>query len=278
MSGSTTTKKISSIALGAFDGIHIAHQELIQRADGVVIIEKGAVLTPGKARCKYVDKPCFFYQLSEIKDLDAKAFVELLKRDFPQLKKIVVGYDFAFGKDRRYSINDLKKLFDGEVEVVEEIKLDGVSVHSRVIKEYLKEGRIQEANRLLGRCYQIEGRIVKGLGLGSKELVPTINLEVKEYLLPKEGVYLSLTNDHPSLTFIGKRESVDGSFSIETHLLRLGTIEYPKICFIKYLRPNRKFGSLKELKQQIQRDIALAKEKFRALFSDPHFSDFCRCR
>ncbi len=279
MSGSTFLKNsITSLALGSFDGVHKAHQELIKRADGVLVIEKGAVLTPGEFRCRFIQKPCFFYPLPTIKELDAKGFVERLKQDFPNLKKIVVGYDFAFGKDRRYTIEDLKKYFDGVVEVVEEIKQDGISIHSRFIKNFLKSGDIEKANRLLGRCYQIEGKKIKGQGLGSKELVPTVNVEVEKFLLPKEGVYLTLANGKKSVTFIGKRESVDGSFAIETHFLEEFESPYKvEICFIKYLRPNRKFSSLKELKRQIEKDIERAKKEFDENFNSDNFSYLCKC-
>ncbi len=278
MSGSTTLD-VKSVALGAFDGIHIAHQALIKRADAVVVIEKGAVLTPGNTRCKYVDKPCFFYKLNTIRHLDAKGFVSVLKKDFPHLQKIVVGYDFAFGKDRKYSIADLKRYFDGEVEVVAEVQIDGVSVHSRVIKELLKKGEIYRANRLLGRCYQIEGKHVQGLGIGSKELVPTINLDVQGFLLPKEGVYATLTNNVSSVTFIGKRESIDGSFSVETHILgKVCDWKEVCVCFVKFLRENKKFSDLAALKVQIEADIKEAKEILNENFSDPHFHHFCRCR
>lgn len=271
MSGSISSKKIEAVAIGAFDGMHLGHQALFEKLgkDGaIVVIEKGdASLTPGEIRCRYVEYPCYFFQLEKIRDLDAKGFVKLLQQQFPRLKKIVVGYDFAFGKDRKYSIADLKKVFDGDVEVVDEVRLDGVSVHSRVIKELLKQGDIEQANRLLGRNYCIEGIVVPGQGIGSKELLPTLNLRVERFLLPKEGVYVTETyidgKPYSSVTFIGKRATTDGKFSIETHLIDTRLQETPKnvvICFITYLRGNRKFDSLQELMAQIQKDIDRARK------------------
>ncbi len=271
LSGSTSLKNdIEAIAIGAFDGIHPGHKELFKRLGpkgGVVVIEKGdAKLTPGEKRCEYVDKPCFFYPLEKIRHLDALGFLTLLKRDFPHLKKIVVGYDFAFGKGRKYRAQDLKKYFDGDVEIVEEVKIDGISVHSRLIKELIKKGEIEKANRFLGRIYSIEGKVVKGQGIGKKELVPTINMEVKGYLLPKEGVYVTLTKlDHqlyPSITFLGKRVSTDGKFSIETHIIDAEPKRSEKatIFFLRRLRENRKFTNLQQLKDAIMDDIQKAKE------------------
>ena len=270
MSGSTISKKVEAIALGAFDGMHRGHQKLFERLGlngAVVVIEKGAVLTPKKVRCRYTSYPCFFYPLEKIKNLDAESFIQKLLHDFPNLKRVVVGYDFAFGKDRRYGIDDLKRLFDGEVVVVDEVKIDGISIHSRTIKELLKQGEVQKAAKLLGRWYSIEGEVIKGQGVGAKELFATLNLRVKDYLLPKDGVYATFTKIdaqlYPSVTFIGHRQSTDGAFSIETHLLDTNLKHRPKrveIFFIAFLRQNKKFENLEKLKAQIKKDIQQAKE------------------
>ena len=267
MSGSTGMQNIESIAIGAFDGIHKAHQELIRRADAVAVIEKGdAILTPGRYRCEFVNKPCYFFELEKIRHMDAEAFVKLLTKSFPNLKKIVVGYDFAFGKDRKYSIEDLRRYFEGIVEVVPEVKIEGISVHSRTIKELLRQGDVALADKLLGRCYMIEGSVIPGQGIGKKELVPTINLAVQRFLLPKEGVYATLTQIderlYASVSFIGHRVTTDGSFAVETHII---DTEPPKskkvrIYFIERIRDNRKFASLQELKEAIAQDIQKAKE------------------
>ncbi len=272
MSGSISFEKIDAIAIGAFDGMHVGHQELFKRLGpkgAVVVIEKGtASLTPGKERCRYVQYPCIFFELSQIKELDAAGFLALLKKRLPNLKKIVVGYDFAFGRDRRYSIADLRKWFDGEVEVVDEVKVDGFAVHSRVIKELIQNGAIEKANRLLGRLYCIRGVVVPGQGIAKKELLPTINLKVSNFLLPKEGVYATETiidgKRYSSVTFIGKRVTTDGKFALETHLIDTDLADTPEnieICFKAFLRQNRKFDSLQELKLQIQKDIERARKR-----------------
>ena len=271
MSGSTGLQRVESIAIGAFDGMHVGHRELLRRADAVVVIEKGdAILTPGRYRCEFADKPCYFFELEKIRHMDADAFVQLLKKSFPDLKKIVVGYDFAFGKDRKYGIDDLRRHFDGVVEVVPEVKIDGISVHSRTIKDFLRRGDIAMANKLLGRCYMIEGEVVRGQGLGKKELVPTINLVTGKFLLPKEGVYATLTQIksslYPSVSFIGHRVTTDGSFAVETHIIdaKPPQAQRVRIYFIDFLRENRKFATLDALKTAIERDIQKAKERAKA--------------
>ncbi|WP_281950647.1 bifunctional riboflavin kinase/FAD synthetase [Nitrosophilus kaiyonis] len=264
-------KDIKSLAIGAFDGMHLGHQALFKKLDkngAILVIDKNsAVITPGNYRCEYTDKPCFFYDLNDIKDLDDKGFIKKLKKDFVNLEKIVVGYDFAFGKDRKYSIKNLKEVFDGEVEVVDEVKVDGISVHSRVIKEFIKDGDIKKANRLLGHTFKIVGEVIKGAGLGKKELVPTINLKVEKFILPKDGVYATITDVNgfyePSVTFIGHKKSVDNSFSIETHVIGKDIQKAEgevTILFFEKIRDNKKFENLKDLKEQILKDIEIAKE------------------
>ena len=259
---------IKSIAIGSFDGIHVAHQTLIDKADALVIIERnGGYLTSGYKRSNFTSKVCCFYHFDVIKGLTPEAFVQKLKTDFPKLEKIVVGYDFVFGKERAGNAKVLQELFDGEVEVVKEVSIDGVSVHSRTIKQYLKEGNIAMANKLLGRTYGIDGEVVSGQGLGKKDLVPTLNLNVKEYQLPLEGVYATRTKVRgellDSVSFVGHRVTTDDSFAVETHVLEHdigevhGSIEME---FVDFIRTNQKFETLDALKKQILEDIAKAKE------------------
>jgi len=264
---SSLANTITSIAIGSFDGLHIAHQKLIEQAEGVVVIERGSgYLTPGYKRSWYSDKPLFFYLFDTIKDLSAAQFVARLKHDFPQLERVVVGYDFGFGQGRQGDAMHLDTLFDGEVVIVDEVKLEGISVHSRVIREFLQVGDVASANRLLGRTYRIDGEVVSGQGLGARELVPTLNLVVRQYQLPRNGVYATrtLVDDRwlPSVSFIGHRETTDGSFAVETHVIgwEIGTIRGRVwIEFVGFVRENRRFDGLEALKDQIMQDIATAK-------------------
>ena len=258
---------ITSIAIGSFDGIHLGHQALIDQVEALVIIERnGGYLTPGYKRSEFTDKICCFYHFDVLKCLTPEAFVVKLQTDFPQLERIVVGYDFHFGKDKAGDAQVLKALFDHEVIIVEEVSIEEIPVHSRTIKAYLKEGNIQMANLLLGRHYHIEGTVVKGQGLGKKELVPTINLKIQDYQLPAEGVYATHTqiDGHwfDSVSFLGHRVTTDDSFAVETHLLDEEISEVSgviRLAFIAAIRENQKFDSLEALKQQIQVDIEQAK-------------------
>jgi riboflavin kinase/FMN adenylyltransferase len=261
---------IEAIALGSFDGMHVAHQTLIEAAVAVAVIERqSGTLTPGYKRSWYTDKPMDFYLFDRIRDLSPDAFVAMLKEHYPHLRRIVVGYDFHFGQGRGGDAQTLRKLFEGEVRIVPEIRVEGISVHARTIRELLRKGELESANRLLGRRYTIDGEPVKGQGLGSREFVPTINLNVEGYELPAEGVYAGYTRlggeHYPSVIFLGYRDSTDGSFAVETHLLDkvIGPVREPRIFleFETFLRPDRRFDTPAALKEQIYLDIETAMAK-----------------
>ncbi len=268
--------KITSIAIGGFDGMHKAHQELFKNLDSngaILVIDSGfANLTPKSVRQEYSNYPIYYYELKNIKHLDGAEFVELLRKDFSSLKKVVVGYDFCFGTNRKYCIKDLKSLFKSKVKIIDEVSINKISVHSGVIREYIKNGDIKTSNILLGKNYKIRGSQIKGQGLGSKSFVPTINLDVNEYLLPNEGVYVTKTIinkiEYNSISFLGHRVTTDNSYAIETHILdndiKNQTNEL-EIAFIDKLRDNRKFNSFNELKKQILLDITNSKTIFDSL-------------
>lgn len=277
MSTAITIKKCNAIAIGGFDGIHVGHQELFKRlgANGcIVVIDSGfSNLTPGKERERFVQYPVVYFKLGDIKDLDAEGFLKLLKQRFANLKTIVVGYDFHFGKDRKYDTDDLKRLFEHNVIVVDEVKVAGESVHSNIIRQKLAEGDIKSVTAFLGRYYEIKGRVVKGQGIGKEKLVATLNLDIQDYCMPKEGVYATFTrvvddkDPYPSVSFIGHRVSTDGSFAVETHILS-GDIchgDVVTIGFVEFLRKNRRFDSLGELKKQIQKDMHMANKVLKSV-------------
>lgn len=270
-------KKSTSIAIGGFDGMHIGHQQLFRELDAqstIVVIETGyANLTPKKEREHFTHFPLLYFELESIRHLSGEEFIAFLKEKFPKLQKIVVGYDFHFGKDRKYSHKELKELFDGEVAVVEEVSLHGDSVHSHKIRAKLQIGDIIGANAFLGHNYTIKGSVVSGQGIGKKELYATINIEAEGFLMPKEGVYATLTriddeeHFHPSVSFVGHRVTTDGSFALESHILdgEVLCTEKASISFVNFIRENKKFASLEELKKAIQKDRTIAAKELKFL-------------
>ena len=270
-------KNSTAIAIGGFDGMHIGHQHLFNELGEngtIVVIETGyANLTPKNERANFSKYPILYLNLDDIRHLDGKEFINFLQDKFPKLNKIVVGYDFHFGKDRKYSFKDLDTMFAGVVKVIDEVSLNNDSVHSHKIRQKVSIGDIKGANAFLGHNYTIRGNIVKGQGIGKKELVATINIEAKDFLTPKEGVYATLTriddeeHYHPSVSFVGHRVTTDGSFAIESHILdgEVTCSDTARISFVSFIRENKKFDSLEELKVAIRKDIAVASKELRIL-------------
>jgi len=248
------------LAIGGFDGMHYAHQKLFSLSDEILIIEKNSTLTPFKTKCEYTLLSCNFYNLDKIKHLTYLEFINKIKKEFNP-STIVIGYDFKFGQNRLGTPEILKKYFD--VIIVDEIKIDGIGVHSRVIREFIKEGKIKKTTKFLNHLYKIKATQIKGQGIGKNELLPTINLNpIYNYTIPKNGVYLTLLNKKPSITFIGIR-STDNNFSIETHVLseecKIENTELFELEFLDFLREIHKFNSIKELK------IAIIADKVNAI-------------
>ena len=262
---------ITTVALGNFDGIHIGHKKLFanigENGAAVVILKDYYKLTPFRAREKFTDLPIFYFDLNDIKNLEGDEFVALLRNKFPNLTKIVVGSDFRFGKDRKFDTEFLKNRFKGTTTIIDEVCLDGTGVHTTIIKIFLRNGNIVSANQFLGRKYEISGRVVSGQGIGKKDLVATLNLQTGQYFLPCDGVYATFTrvNEkiYKSVSFVGDRVTTDGEFAVETHIFGNfdeENFKFATIYFVNFLRENKKFHDLAELKKQIIIDIEAAKK------------------
>jgi riboflavin kinase/FMN adenylyltransferase len=139
-----------------------------------------------------------------------------------------------------------------------------------VIRSYLRDGDLSLANKLLGYNYTIQGLHIQGQGIGSKQFVPTINIEVEDFLIPKDGIYITKTKinniEYCSVSFIGHRVTTDGKYAIETHILdknidRLRS-KIVEISFIKRVRDNKKFENYQSLKSEIENDIKISKKYF----------------
>ncbi len=270
MSGSTVLSTVEAVAIGNFDGMHRGHQALFSRLGrdgGIVVIEHfRATLTPGIYRADFTRYPLFFYDFEKIRDLAAEDFVAKLRADFPKLRNIVVGEDFAFGAGRSADTKDLRRLFGEEVTVVPEVTLEGEPVHSRFIRDLIRRCEIPRANAMLGHPYTVWGDVIAGQGIGKASLVPTINLDTGRFLLPGAGVYRSETCVDgvwfPSVTFVGHRHTADGNFAVESHVigedLHGRRIQEAGIRWYAKLRDNRKFESFEALKRQIVKDIEMA--------------------
>ncbi|WP_291950517.1 bifunctional riboflavin kinase/FAD synthetase [Campylobacter sp.] len=263
---------IKNLAIGCFDGMHLGHLELCKHLDknsALLIIFKNEdnFLTPRNFRNKIVNLPLVFLNFEKIKHLNAKDFLNLLLNEFNNLEKIVVGYDFKFGKERKWSAKNIQELCGIKTIIVDEFKKNNVSVHTSMIKKMLQNGQVFDAKIYLGRFYNIIADVVKGQGIGSKLLFATINLKANNFFLPKNGVYASIVKFYHksfhSITFLGIR-STDKNFSLETHILMDNFNELVpqsvELEFIYYIRENKQFDNFIDLKKQISQDIVQAKQ------------------
>ena len=221
-------EEVRAVAIGNFDGMHLGHQKLFENLGDhgaiiVVLTGVGSKLTPFAFRSAFTQKKIFYCELSKIKNLSGGEFIELLGQNFINLQKIVVGEDFRFGRDRACGVEFLQREFRGQTCVVGEFCLGGSGVHSSRIKELLSRGQCEAAAELLGRDYELCGRIVRGQGRGAREFVATLNLEPGWFFIPKSGVYATVTSvcsaRYKSVSFVGERLSTDGAFALETHIL-----------------------------------------------------------
>ncbi len=284
-------ESVASIVIGKFDGLHRAHRELFAAlgAGGAVLVVKipKQILSSDSMKQELIPFPIFEVEWESIRNLSGADFFALLARKFPRLARVVVGEDFRFGKNRACGANDIACLFAGEVVVIPEISHNGCPIHTDTIRALLQEGAIARANELLGRIYAIEGAVVRGQGIGKKNLIPTLNVCALDFVQPQSGVYLTCArigdSFYRSISFLGNRLSTDNQFAFETHLLAPET-EMPdfvenasvylfesqipstmSVYFLQRLRANRKFADLSELRQQITHDLQQVRALHRAM-------------
>ena len=205
--------------------------------------------------------------LKALAELKYDQFLELLESKL-NLKKIVIGYDFRFGKDKGGTYAQLKSWCEKkkiELIKIEEIKLNGLTVSTTEIKKQLDKGDMKMVTNLLGRHFYVEGVVVKGDQRGRILGFPTANLQqTEETHLPHFGVYatrVKLRGQYfNSVTNIGRTPTFkqDERVKVESHLLDFNQDIYGEtiqIEFSSYLRAEKKFNSLDEIKIQIQLDI-----------------------
>lgn len=298
-------KEPTVVTIGKFDGRHKGHQKLLGRmlefkknhdlktavftfdTAPVTRISGTAqkVITTNQERRANMAKMGIDYLVeypftSDVVHLSAEDFVKEILIDKMNAKAIVVGTDCGFGYQRSGNAILLEKLapqYGYELEVVVKEKDEQRDISSTYIKEELDQGRIEKANKLLGQPYSIHGVVVHGNHVGGPVLgFPTANLiPPEEKYLPPFGVYISkvVTEEgcYGGITNIGKKPTVekDSPIGVETFIFGLDKDLYGKnieVQLLHYERPEKKFDSLEQLKNQIERDkeyglLYLDKEK-----------------
>jgi riboflavin kinase/FMN adenylyltransferase len=286
------------LTIGNFDGVHRGHLALFERVKiraraigGVSVVmtfqphptkimkpEKApALITPTQQKLALISRTGIHTILCLPFDktfaaISAEDFVRDILVDKIGVKELVVGYDYAFGRDRTGNIELLRRMGKDRgflVHVAEPVLIGKRVVSSTSIRELVKAGELSEAKRLLGRDYQICGTVVKGRNRGGRLLgFPTANLEVMDELTPKEGVYAVkvLIDDHmyDGVTSIGHNPTFGrGPLTIETHILDYSENlvgQTIRVNFIERLRAEKTFKSIEDLAHQIDLDIKVARK------------------
>jgi riboflavin kinase / FMN adenylyltransferase len=284
-----------ALAMGNFDGVHLGHQSLFQRARQ---LGKPAALTfdphPGKVlqpelAPKLITLLPRKLELLEHYGLEAVVvqpftleYARTSPLDFESsvldtlgAKYLVVGSDFTYGAQRKGTVKRLAtaaKSRQAQVQVAPPVSVDGVVVSSSRVREYILEGRVSAARRLLGRFFDLEGVVVPGQGRGRQIGFPTANVDTENELRPAPGVYavrVRLADDPageswlPGAANIGTKPTFGGTeVTIEVHLLEFAGQLYDRrlrVQFVDRLRSEQRFGSVAELTAQIGRDLESAR-------------------
>lgn len=287
--------KQSAVCLGNFDGVHLGHQALFAQAaqQGMATAmtfepHPGKVLQPTLAP-RLIATPARKLQLLEAHGITAllqqpfdrdfaattpQAF-EAMLFDALQVRAVVVGTDYTYGSKRAGRVETLTaaaKARGAQVVVVPPVTLDGVVVSSSRIREYVLEGRVEAANRLLGHPYELEGPVVHGAGRGRTIGIPTANIEVINELRPAIGVYaVRLFHDgvwRGGAANIGAKPTFGANeVTVEVHVLDFSADLYGRtvrVQFVKRLREERRFASVDALKAQLATDLADARAAVQA--------------
>ena len=287
------SSKKTILTLGTFDGVHIGHRKILERItqntengkyESLVLtfFPHPRMVLQGESEVKLLNTLSEKIDLLEkigvqnlvihpfditFSRLTAEEFVKTVLIDQFDIKKIIIGYDHRFGRNRTANIDDLiafGKQHDFEVEQISVQEIDAVSISSTKIRNALMEGNMALANEYLGYEYFLTGTIVRGKQLGRTIDFPTANLQMEENykLIPRNGVYVVKSTINQKTVFgmmnIGLNPTVAGeNLAIEIHFFDFDEELYDQkisVSLLEYLRPEQKFESIAFLKQQLEKD------------------------
>lgn len=296
--------KPAAITIGNFDGLHAGHRRImarvveIARANGwtptvltfhphptrVVAPARSPKLMTTTEQRSALMRECGIENVvvmpftESLSSLSPEEFARQVLRDQLNARAVLVGDNFRFGAQQAGDIGMLRSLGDElgfQTEIIHEVKRHGRTVSSSGIRRTIEQGDVSLAARLLERPYAIDGEVVHGRGVGSKQTVPTLNLDTRAELLPTAGVYITRTMDLDaperrwnSITNVGYRPTFDDQrgLTVETFLLSPLEGEAPariRLEFLRRVRDEKKFESPELLKAQIMRDVGQALKYFR---------------
>lgn len=289
----------TTVAIGTFDGVHLGHQAILRTAvqdarrhDRPALVftfdrHPAELLRPNEAP-PYITTPTQRNRLvaqlevdvlvvarfePSLANLSHVEFVERILIGLLKAKAIVEGRDFCFGKGRAGSVAYLESVqakYGFTLHAVDPVIVAGAPASSSRVRECLRAGDIEMAERVLGHPFWLEGRVVQGQQLGRKLGFPTANIELLyRQVVPADGIYAVLTSLEggrvlPGVCSIGERPTIQGAGrAIEVHLFDFYDSLYGQqmeVRFVKRLRSEEKFDSLEALQCQMARDVEAAKE------------------
>ncbi len=273
------TDKKTAVALGNFDGVHLAHRELLFEACRHLELHpsvftfknrtNGFITTLDDRLCEFEKcgiKTVFLADFELFRKLSPEAFAEFLKKNL-SCELAICGFNFKFGymaKGTAETLSSLSQILGFSALVLPEKTLNKEKVSSSEIRKALADGNLEKANAMLTRPFSLSGKVARGYSIGKKLDAPTMNLEVPEGLTDiKNGVYVTECEIgralYPSVTNIGKNPTFEKeNITCETHLLNVTGDFYNKehrVYFLHFLRDEKKFDTSRELMAQISNDI-----------------------
>lgn len=271
----------TTLCLGYFDGVHLAHRALFEKAKargkwGVLLFDRNVkgslLLTTQYEKVQLISELGADYVIiaefsEKFMNRTPGEFADFLK-DTLNVSAVVAGYDYRFGKMASGDANMLIKLADERnisAEIVSAECENGEPIKSTKIREYIMSGDIPSANRLLGYAYMVCGKVEKGLGNGHKLGFPTANVAYNyEKLLPPDGVYAGSACGKPAVINIGKNPTFNAeNRTLEVHLIDFDGDLYGKVIsvsFFEKIRDDVKFDTKEALIARIEKDIKFVME------------------
>ncbi|MBO6659524.1 MAG: bifunctional riboflavin kinase/FAD synthetase [Roseivirga sp.] len=297
--------KNAVVTSGTFDGVHMGHQKIIdrlkeeaRRIDGETVLitywpHPRLVLKPWDSSLQllstFPEKANLLEEYGidhlvkvpftkEFASMQAEDYIRVILSERIQTKKIIIGYDHRFGKDRSGGLEELHQFSDKygyEVEEIPRQDIEEIGISSTKIRRALEVGDVQQANTFLGRNYAITGRVVHGEKIGRSLGFPTANISIKENykLIPADGIYAVRVclkyNKFDGMLNIGNRPTIGGDHkTIEVNIFDFNEDIYESeisIEFVDLIRKEIKFSSLDALKEQLKIDKQSVTERLSKL-------------
>ena len=289
--------KKAVVAIGNFDGLHLGHQKVLKEAKvmakkfklpfGVITFEPMPVMFFNKKiknhRINSLNQKKYYLKRLKLdfliivkfdkifSSLTAEKFIKNIIYKKINCKYVYISRNFKFGFKRKGNLKTLKffeNKFGYKSIITKPYKKDKKIISSTIIRKKIASSKINEANKLLGRNWTIEGKVISGKKRGRKIGFPTCNLKLNDYVIPKPGVYAVKVNSNnfakKGIANIGYRPTFNGqSLLLETNIFGINKNLYNKVLnvhFRKFIRKEKKFQNIEELKKQIKIDIQKAKK------------------